>query len=139
MKLVDADLLKAELEKELEKFVRENENCGKPALFVYIHDMYLRLMCKIDSLESCPNDELVDEIDKIVLNKWRTREIIFNRNDLMAFTHYLSKWQKEKTINSACEYLQQHREEVRTEDNGIAGWIDDEFIGNFRKTMNFII
>lgn len=136
MKLVDADLLKEELEKELMEFAKQNKSLNTTTLCVAIHDMYIRLMCKIDSLESCPNDELVDEIDKIVLNKWRTREIIFNGNDLMAFTHYLSKWQKEKTINSACEYLQQHREEVRTEDNGIAGWIDDEFIGNFRKAMN---
>lgn len=46
-----------------------------------------------------------------------------------------ANWQKEKTINSACEYLQQHREEVKTEDNGIAGWIDNEFIDNFSKAM----
>ena len=38
-------------------------------------------------------------------------------------------------IAKACKYLQEHREEVETEDNGISGWISDEFIENFRKNM----
>lgn len=42
---------------------------------------------------------------------------------------------KEEMIEKACNYLHEHREEVKTEDNGIAGWISDEFIENFRKNM----
>lgn len=38
-------------------------------------------------------------------------------------------------IEKACEYLDLHCNEVKTEDNGIAGWIDNEFIDNFRKAM----
>ena len=42
---------------------------------------------------------------------------------------------KEEVIEKACEYLDLHCNEVKTEDNGIAGWIDNEFIDNFRKAM----
>ena len=38
-------------------------------------------------------------------------------------------------IKQACEFLKEHREEVRTEDNGIMGWIEDCFIENFKKYM----
>ena len=46
-----------------------------------------------------------------------------------------AKWQKQKTIDKACEYLHLHCNEVKTEDNGIAGWIDNEFINNFKQAM----
>ena len=46
-----------------------------------------------------------------------------------------AKWQKQKTIEKACEYLDLHCNEVKTEDNGIAGWIDNEFINNFKQAM----
>ena len=42
---------------------------------------------------------------------------------------------RKQMIDKACKYLQEHREEVETEDNGISGWISDEFIENFRKNM----
>ena len=42
---------------------------------------------------------------------------------------------REEVIEKACEYLDLHCNEVKTEDNGIAGWIDNEFIDNFRKAM----
>jgi hypothetical protein len=42
---------------------------------------------------------------------------------------------REEMIEKACEYLDIHCNEVKTEDNGIAGWIDNEFINNFRKAM----
>ena len=42
---------------------------------------------------------------------------------------------REEMIEKACEYLDLHCNEVKTEDNGIAGWIDNEFIDNFRKAM----
>lgn len=42
---------------------------------------------------------------------------------------------KEEAITKACKYLQEHREEVETEDNGISGWISDEFIEKFRNEM----
>ena len=38
-------------------------------------------------------------------------------------------------IEKACEYLEFNRECVTTEDNGIMGWIPDEFIEKFRKEM----
>lgn len=42
---------------------------------------------------------------------------------------------KKEVIAKACKYLQDHREEVETEDNGISGWISDEFIEKFKKAM----
>jgi hypothetical protein len=38
-------------------------------------------------------------------------------------------------VKKACEFLKEHREEVRTEDNGIMGWIEDCFIENFKKYL----
>lgn len=43
--------------------------------------------------------------------------------------------EREEMIERACEYLDLHCYEVKTEDNGIAGWIDNEFINNFRQAM----
>ena len=42
---------------------------------------------------------------------------------------------KQQMITKACKYLQEHREEVETEDNGISGWISDEFIEDFENYM----
>jgi hypothetical protein len=41
----------------------------------------------------------------------------------------------EAATEKACEFLKVHRDEVETEDNGIAGWIPDSFIENFKKAM----
>ena len=38
-------------------------------------------------------------------------------------------------IERACEYLDLHCNDVKTEDNGIVGWIDNEFINHFRQAM----
>jgi len=48
---------------------------------------------------------------------------------------YYSPDEKKEWVNKACKYLQEHREEVETEDNGISGWISNEFIENFKKAM----
>ena len=42
---------------------------------------------------------------------------------------------REEIIDKACKYLDLHCDEVKTEDNGIAGWIDNEFINNFKQAM----
>lgn len=42
---------------------------------------------------------------------------------------------RKQMITKACKYLQEHREEVETEDNGISGWISDEFIEDFENYM----
>ena len=42
---------------------------------------------------------------------------------------------REEMIEKACAYLDLHCNDVKTEDNGIAGWIDNEFINNFRQAM----
>lgn len=42
---------------------------------------------------------------------------------------------RKQMIDKACKYLQDHREEVETEDNGISGWISDEFIEKFSKYL----
>ena len=39
-------------------------------------------------------------------------------------------------IEKACKFLKEHREEVRTEDNGISGWIPERFIEDFKEYMN---
>lgn len=38
-------------------------------------------------------------------------------------------------INKAVKYLLDHKDEVQTEDNGIAGWIPDKFIMDFKQAM----
>ena len=43
--------------------------------------------------------------------------------------------EREEVIEEACEFLKEHREEVRTEDNGIIGWIPDVFIENLKKYL----
>jgi len=45
------------------------------------------------------------------------------------------KIERQEMIKKACEYLKFNRECVTTEDNGIMGWIPDEFIEKFRKAM----
>ena len=42
---------------------------------------------------------------------------------------------RQEMIEKPCEYLDLHCNDVKTEDNGIAGWIDNEFINNFRQVM----
>ena len=42
---------------------------------------------------------------------------------------------REETIKEACEYIKSHRENVKTEDNGIVGWIGDDFIEDLKKYM----
>ena len=41
----------------------------------------------------------------------------------------------EYIIDKAVKWLYEHREDVQTEDNGIAGWIPDEFIMDFKQKM----
>lgn len=38
-------------------------------------------------------------------------------------------------IDKAVKWLYEHREEVQTEDNGIAGWIPDELIMDFKQAV----
>lgn len=38
-------------------------------------------------------------------------------------------------IEKACEWLRLNRENVKTEDNGIIGWIDDIFVDDFKNYM----
>lgn len=42
---------------------------------------------------------------------------------------------KDTFIEKACTYLKENRDHVKTEDNGIIGWIDDEFIEDFKTFM----
>ena len=144
MKLIDADLLKEELENELIKIAEERKNngTGTQSIFIALQDIYMRLVCKITSLsEYIPSDNFSEELIKL-WNEYsffdfdRLLPIVkLTNEEFKEVAIHFANWQKEKTINSACEYLQQHREEVKTEDNGIAGWIDNEFIDNFRKAM----
>ena len=45
------------------------------------------------------------------------------------------KIMREQMIDKACKYLNDNKDCVATEDNGIAGWIPDEFIEDFKKAM----
>ena len=47
-----------------------------------------------------------------------------------------SEYARKEVIENACKFLKEHREEVRTEDNGIAGWIPERFIEDFKEYMN---
>jgi hypothetical protein len=71
------------------------------------------------AVESCAGKEVVS------YHKWLTPEQARKAVEIA----------KKETIEKACEYLNLHCNEVKTEDNGIAGWIDNEFIDNFRKAM----
>lgn len=42
---------------------------------------------------------------------------------------------KDAFIEKACTYLKENRDKVKTEDNGIMGWIEDEFIEDFKTFM----
>lgn len=72
--------------------------------------------------------ELKSEVDKV-----------YTKFDKYGFARYFYEVGKEKVrqqiIDNACKYLRIHCDEVETEDNGIAGWISDEFIEDFRKYM----
>ena len=46
-----------------------------------------------------------------------------------------AKWGKHRTIDKSCDYLREHKDEVQTEDNGIAGWISEKFIHKFKRKM----
>ena len=48
--------------------------------------------------------------------------------------HFYKKGQIE-LLDKAIKWLYEHREEVQTEDNGITGWIPDEFIMDFKQAM----
>ena len=66
------------------------------------------------------------------------RIYLFDCNDAMATplegdTEYI---RKDFFIKKACKFLKEHREEVRTEDNGISGWIPERFIEDFKEYMN---
>jgi hypothetical protein len=44
--------------------------------------------------------------------------------------------EREEVIEEACQYIREHRFYVDTEDNGIAGWIPERFIEDFKEYMN---
>ena len=44
--------------------------------------------------------------------------------------------EREEVIKKACQYIREHRFYVDTEDNGIAGWIPERFIEDFKEYMN---
>lgn len=39
-------------------------------------------------------------------------------------------------IEKACDWLREHKDYVATDDNGIAGWIPERFIEDFKEYMN---
>lgn len=41
----------------------------------------------------------------------------------------------EEFLDKACTGLKQNKDNVETEDNGIAGWISENFIKNFRNSI----
>ena len=41
----------------------------------------------------------------------------------------------EEFLDKACAWLKQNKDNVETEDNGIAGWISGDFIKDFRNSM----
>ena len=44
--------------------------------------------------------------------------------------------ERKEVIKKACQYIREHRFYVDTEDNGIAGWIPERFIEDFKEYMN---
>lgn len=41
----------------------------------------------------------------------------------------------EEFLDKGCTWLKQNKDNVETEDNGIAGWISEDFIKDFRNSM----
>lgn len=85
---------------------------------------------KVEEIE----EPVSDELEKAAGNYAFTMS---GEDEVSKYYAFLAgaKWQKQKTIDKACEYLDLHCDEVKTEDNGIAGWIDNEFINNFKQAM----
>ena len=66
--------------------------------------------------------------------------VVIPKSEYNKFASYKKKYeelllQKEEFIEKACNWLVEHKDAVETEDNGIAGWIPDYFIDDFRNYM----
>lgn len=66
----------------------------------------------------------------------RVRGDVFFHNDYQKFIEG-AKWQKEQLIDKACEWLKENKEHsfIGCEDPCLSGYLTDEFIEDFKKTM----
>ena len=47
-----------------------------------------------------------------------------------------AEWADKTMLDKVCEWINEHKDwYIETEDNGIAGWITDEFVEELRKAM----
>lgn len=89
------------------------------------------------------------EVEKFIQDYTRncSNEIGYCHNKTRNHNHVFYPWltpdqarkaveiAREETIKEVCEYIKSHRENVKTEDNGIVGWIGDDFIEDLKKYM----
>lgn len=86
-----------------------------------LQNLYKENEEKLDSIQKTAILLCIEEC-KMILSILNTLEKeVKNSNDAL--------------IKKAVEYLKEHKEDVETEDNGIAGWIPDCFIEKFRNYM----
>ena len=79
MKLIDADPLKAEIEKDLISICKEQEKRKgviASQILMHLHDTYMRIMCKIDNIET--KDAVDAEVigGTIIINKIKMQEYL---------------------------------------------------------------
>ncbi len=103
----------------------------------------------LESIDSLLREPAGDDLEKVISLWWdkhyagvdKTYTFLkyyghyISNGTLLELANHIAWWQKNRTINKACEFLKLNRENVETEDNGIAGWISDDFIENFRKYL----
>ena len=150
MKANKIDLIKAEVERLRNELIQEREKgFGSDTDDACILELQ-NVLTYIDSLQEEPvSEDLEQEIINYIGFPQEVDEDISTTMIRKAARHF-ANWQKkqdqetielaekevkQQMIDKACKYLQDHREEVETEDNGISGWISDEFIEKFKKAM----
>ena len=82
-----------------------------------------------------------DELDFCVKTSEAPEKIYIFENPILDFTKLSVKQsdtdieyiRADAFIENAVQYLKDHKEEIETEDDGIAGWIPDYFIEDFKK------
>lgn len=86
--------------------------------------------------------EAAERLHKYLLEKQGKKEAtdlchskVTKTNNQVEFSKEEEARCKEAVIEKAVEWLKEHRDYVKTEDNGIAGWIEDEFIEDFTNYM----
>ena len=127
------------------------QRCCIDLCMIFFHDPHCHFV------EEPVSEDLEQAIDNYLATYWGGEKEKQDWPFLKKMAIHFANWQKKKDqksmeimdevyfkscdmirkqmIDKACKYLQDHREEVETEDNGISGWISDEFIEKFKRQL----